>query len=108
MARVVSPMGISSAPVLADFYRAQPGDLMTTRRDEVDRAIRATQAAFTRNIFPRMKVTWGTYPNHIGHMESNGCFRCHDDAHATRDGRTISMDCALCHTEPETTVTERR
>jgi hypothetical protein len=34
-------------------------------------------------------------------MESNGCFRCHDDQHKTREGRAISMDCALCHTEPE-------
>jgi hypothetical protein len=48
-----------------------------------------------------MNVTWGTYPNHIGHTESNGCFRCHDDEHKTRDGRTISQECTLCHTEPQ-------
>jgi len=44
-----------------------------------------------------MKVGWGTYPRHIGHESSPGCFRCHDDTHATADGRTISQDCSLCH-----------
>jgi nitrate/TMAO reductase-like tetraheme cytochrome c subunit len=89
------------ATKLTSFYRTLPGDLTKTRSDEVERAVRATQAAFSKNIFPRMNVAWGTYPNHIGHMESNGCFRCHDDMHKTRDGRVISMDCLLCHTEPD-------
>ena len=44
-----------------------------------------------------MNVTWGTYPNHIGHTESPGCWRCHDDAHATKDGHTIPQDCDTCH-----------
>jgi hypothetical protein len=45
-----------------------------------------------------MKVTWGTHPNHIGHMNSPGCFRCHDGDHNTKDGKTaITNDCAACH-----------
>ena len=48
-----------------------------------------------------MNVKWGTYRNHIGHAAdmSNeiGCFRCHDEQHATKDGKTISQDCATCH-----------
>ena len=44
-----------------------------------------------------MNVTWGTYPNHIGHEASDGCFRCHDDEHATTDGESISQDCSVCH-----------
>ena len=56
------------------------------------------------NIWPEMKITWGTYKDHIGHRyskEGYGCFRCHDDKHATNTGETISQDCGLCHTEPE-------
>ncbi|HVL66952.1 MAG TPA: NapC/NirT family cytochrome c [Vicinamibacterales bacterium] len=86
---------------LAAFYRSLPGDLMRTRAEEVERAVRATQAAYAKNVFPAMQVRWGTYPNHIGHVDTPGCFRCHDDSHRTRDGRTISMDCTLCHTEPD-------
>jgi hypothetical protein len=44
-----------------------------------------------------MKVDWGTYPSQLGHMTSNGCFRCHDESHKTRDGATIKQDCELCH-----------
>lgn len=58
-----------------------------------------------RNIFPAMKIEWGTYTNHIGHMgldgdytESGGCFRCHDELHEAEDGRVISQDCDACHT----------
>ena len=44
-----------------------------------------------------MKVTWGTYPNNKGHMTSNGCFRCHDDDHKSKDGKKIGQDCETCH-----------
>ncbi|MCD6596674.1 MAG: cytochrome c3 family protein, partial [Bacteroidales bacterium] len=32
------------------------------------------------------------------HLEFNGCFRCHNDQHKSKEGRFISMDCNLCHT----------
>ena len=67
----------------------------------VRRAVAATQDVWSTNIFPAMKVTWGTYPNHIGHTDTPGCFRCHDDSHKTADGKVISQDCELCHTLPE-------
>ena len=44
-----------------------------------------------------MRVKWSAYPNHIGHLEFNGCFRCHNNNHVSDDGRVISMDCNLCH-----------
>jgi hypothetical protein len=44
-----------------------------------------------------MKVTWDTYPNHIGHKQSPGCFRCHDKKHATADGEKITKKCDTCH-----------
>jgi hypothetical protein len=54
-------------------------------------------AIYDRNIFPAMKVTWGTYPNNIGHTDSPGCFRCHDGNHAAKDGRSVTQDCNACH-----------
>ena len=42
--------------------------------------------------------TWDAYPNHIGHSEFNGCFRCHNGNHESEGGRVISRDCNLCHT----------
>lgn len=67
----------------------------------VRRAVAATQDVWTANVFPAMRVTWGTYPNHIGHVDSPGCFRCHDESHTTTDGKVISQDCELCHSIPE-------
>jgi len=52
-------------------------------------------ALFDRNVFPEMKVQWGTYPNHIGHNASPGCFRCHDERPSGT--KTLSQDCNTCH-----------
>lgn len=67
----------------------------------VDRAVAGTQDVWARNVFPAMNVKWGTYPNHIGHVDTPGCFRCHDDEHKSKDGKVIRQDCALCHNEVE-------
>jgi hypothetical protein len=45
-----------------------------------------------------MKVRWDTYPDHSGHQESPGCFRCHNREHKTADGDGISRRCTTCHT----------
>ena len=60
-------------------------------------ASRGLVAVYERNVFPEMKVTWGTYPNNIGHTDFPGCFRCHDDMHSSADGKTIPQDCDTCH-----------
>ncbi|HSC27758.1 MAG TPA: NapC/NirT family cytochrome c [Vicinamibacterales bacterium] len=83
---------------LIGFYRNGPTDLYAARREDVDRAVHATQLLYRRNVFPRMKVEWGTHPNNVGHIDSPGCFRCHDDTKKTKDGAVISQDCSLCHT----------
>jgi len=63
----------------------------------VDRASQELIAIYTRNVFPDMKVGWGTYPNNIGHEDFPGCFRCHDETHEASDGRTITQSCDACH-----------
>ena len=44
-----------------------------------------------------MRVTSDKYLNHIGHLESDGCFRCHSNRHISGKGNVISKDCYLCH-----------
>ncbi len=83
---------------LRRFYREQYPDVYSSRRQDVERAVAAAQRIYRRNIFPSMKVGWGSYPNNIGHMDFPGCFRCHDESHTTKSGETISQDCGLCHT----------
>jgi hypothetical protein len=57
----------------------------------------ALLAIYRHNVFPDLKVTWGTYPNNLGHTDTPGCFRCHDDSHATPEKKTITQDCNACH-----------
>jgi hypothetical protein len=87
--------GIASR--LRAFYRSGYNDVYMQRRQEVERAVLSAQQIYRRNVFPAMKVGWGTYPNNIGHMEFPGCFRCHDDSHKTSDGKAIGQSCDLCH-----------
>src|SRR5262249_40589233 len=55
------------------------------------------QMIASENIFSNMMISWGTYPNNIGHDNSPGCFRCHDGQHMTKTGDSISQDCTTCH-----------
>lgn len=64
----------------------------------VDATVREVQELYSVNFFPEMKVRWDEYPNHIGHKITPGCFRCHDGAHVSQDGKRISNDCNTCHT----------
>ena len=82
---------------LTAFYRDNYPQVLAERGDEIEAASRGLVAVYTRNVFPELDVTWGTYPNNIGHEDFPGCFRCHDEAHRTPDGRTITQDCATCH-----------
>lgn len=61
------------------------------------RAVGEVRAIYHRNFFPYMKVDWRAYPDNIGHMMFNGCFRCHDGKHVTADGQRITKDCSACH-----------
>ncbi len=79
---------------LTNFYRTKYPQADAAK---VKEAAEAVQAVYSANIFPDMKVTWGTYPNNIGHQDSPGCFRCHDGNHVSASGKTIPNDCGVCH-----------
>ena len=85
------------ATTLEDYYTKNYPQLRPATSAALQTAIRRVQDIYDRNIFPEMKITWGTYPNNLGHTDSAGCFRCHDGNHTSADGRTISNDCATCH-----------
>ena len=82
---------------LKTFYGQNYATLVSSHGTDIDNLVRATQRLYERNVFPFMKVTWGTHANQLGHTDSTGCFRCHDDQHKTKDGRVIKQDCELCH-----------
>ena len=68
---------------------------------DLDQAVTTLQGLYRRNVFPVMKVTWGVYPDNLGHITSSGCFRCHDGGHVAKDGAKINDDCEYCHRQVE-------
>jgi len=83
---------------LANFYQQGYPAIASQRSNDVSKAGSQIAAIYNRNVFPDLKVTWGTYPNNLGHTDFPGCFRCHDGSHSTSDQKaTIVQDCNACH-----------
>jgi nitrate/TMAO reductase-like tetraheme cytochrome c subunit len=82
---------------LVSFYQQNYPDIYAKRGDDVRQAGQSVLAIYDRNVFPDLKVSWGTYPNNLGHTDFPGCFRCHDGSHTAVDGKTITQDCNTCH-----------
>ena len=90
--------GMEALPrTLSAFYQESYPEVWKVKRQAVERSGAALAEIYGRNVFPEMKVDWGTYPNNIGHQDFPGCFRCHDDDHSTSDGKVLSQDCGACH-----------
>jgi hypothetical protein len=83
---------------LARFYQQSDPAISSQRSADISTAGAEIAAIYNRNVFPALKVTWGTYPNNLGHTDFPGCFRCHDGSHSTADKKTtITQDCNTCH-----------
>jgi hypothetical protein len=80
-----------------EYYQQNYPEFYEEKKSIVAQAIIGLQNIYSVNIFPEMKVQWSAYPNHIGHLEFNGCFRCHTDTHVTENREIIRKDCNLCH-----------
>jgi cytochrome c553 len=82
---------------IRDYYRKEQSATYQSRSGDVEAAANAVLTIYNNNVFPDLGVTWGTYKNNLGHMDFPGCFRCHDEAHTSASGKTITQDCATCH-----------
>lgn len=82
---------------LASYYQKNYPELTLQQRAEIRRAGLGILNIYNRNVFPEMRISWGTYPNNLGHVDFPGCFRCHDGSHASASGDTVTQDCEACH-----------
>lgn len=82
---------------ISDFYRLKYPAIYSQRRETIEDSSRAVLTAFTKNIFPEMKVRWSDYPDNIGHYIFKGCMRCHDGKHRSDDGAVVANHCHTCH-----------
>jgi len=80
-----------------DYYKRSYPDIFKTKRNSISQSIIQINKIYQRNYYPEMNADWKSFPNHLGHMYSPGCFRCHDGKHVSDDGKVISNDCNVCH-----------
>ncbi len=83
---------------LNEFYQTKYQDVYSQKQEAIKGAVSEIQRIYQTFFFPEMKTDWETHPNNIGHLHSQGCFRCHDGQHFSPAGKVISNDCNICHT----------
>ncbi len=85
---------------LEGYYKAYYPDFYANNSDLIDIAIATLQEAYLQSVFPEQQADWTTHSNNIGHVDSPGCFRCHDGKHLNPAGEAIRLECNLCHSIP--------
>jgi hypothetical protein len=83
--------------IAAALTRAYPEGSGGSPPESFRAVVAATQGAYERNVFPEMGIGWATHPDHLGHENFPGCFRCHDGEHKSAEGRVITPECDACH-----------
>jgi hypothetical protein len=83
---------------LGDYYKDTAYYL--GHGDTVKAAVQALKDIYDATVFPEQKIDWTTHPNNLGHINSPGCFRCHDGKHLNPDNKAIRLECNLCHSVP--------
>src|SRR5271165_3749591 len=86
------------ATAIPKFYEEKYPQIAATKTASINAAVVELQRIYNTTFFPTMKVNWKTHPNNIGHFYYQGCFRCHDGNHVTKEGKVNSKDCNSCHT----------
>jgi hypothetical protein len=83
---------------LTAYYQANFPAVANQNAAEIASAAGALVTIYGRNVFPKMRVTWGTYPNNLGHKYFPGCFRCHGTLHnPSVTYEKIPRHCGMCH-----------
>ena len=83
---------------LTKYYADNYAELAAERAEDIAAAATVLGDIYSVNVFPQMQVWWNTYPVHIGHQNSEGCYRCHGKRLRTAEREQISRDCDVCHT----------
>ncbi len=89
---------VAAISALEDYYKTT--DYYAGHEETIKNAVTAIQQIYDRTVFSLQKVDWTTYPNNIGHVNTPGCFRCHDGKHLDTQQQAIRLECNLCHSIP--------
>ena len=66
----------------------------------IESAIETLKIYYFRMNFPDQKMNWESHPNNSSHIDTPGCFRCHDGKHVNSIGEAVRLECNICHSIP--------
>lgn len=83
---------------LETYYKGT--DYYSGHEEQVSDAIQELKNIYDRTVFHDQEIDWKTHPNNLGHINSPGCFRCHDGKHLDENQQAIRLECNVCHSIP--------
>jgi len=78
-----------------------PKDLAPDMKDKEQKFASTMKKILLDTSFSRPELSWKSFPNHTGHSDFPGCFRCHNGKHLNEKGEAIRLQCTLCHDLPQ-------
>jgi hypothetical protein len=87
--------GIEST--MRGYYEKNYPEVAEKNAHALASSIENLQSIYRDIIFPYMRSDWSVYPDNIGHLDSPGCFRCHNDEMESAKGDKVATSCYTCH-----------
>ncbi|MCL4561863.1 MAG: NapC/NirT family cytochrome c [Chloroflexi bacterium] len=85
---------------LMSYYAKYYPQLYSQQPEKIQKAIDTLKDIYPQEYYPEQDLDYTTHPDNLGHIDSPGCFRCHDGKHLTSSGEAIRLECNLCHSIP--------
>jgi hypothetical protein len=82
---------------LREYYAEEYPEVLEEQEEAVGAGVAALRAIYQRTIFPEMKADWRAHPDNGSHLDSPGCFRCHNDQMVDAEGESVTWECSACH-----------
>jgi hypothetical protein len=83
---------------LENYYKRT--DYYAGHEDQIKAAVQTLKDIYSQTVFHDQQIDWTTHPSNVGHINSPGCFRCHDGKHLDDKQQAIRLECNLCHSVP--------
>ena len=74
------------------YYQTSYPEIYAQKKAIIDSATIELQRIYQTYFFPEMKTDWQSHTNNIGHLNAQGCFRCHDGRMSSKEGKIIRND----------------
>ncbi|MHB8778090.1 MAG: NapC/NirT family cytochrome c [Anaerolineales bacterium] len=92
--------GLNAIGELDTYYKNNFPNYYSSDSEKVKQAIEVLKKIYADSVFIEQKVNWDSHPTNVGHINSPGCFRCHDGKHLNAADEAIRLECNLCHSIP--------